>query len=233
MWWCIDKNEFERFKSEISEFDFFNYRIENDRVIIEGCWPVYGKTSLIRSYKIKIVVSDDFPNTPPAVFEVGDEIPKSPAYHFNISDNSACLFARPERFNVWPLGAGIKDFINGPVKAFFFSQAYKELTGEWPFGEWSHGDEGIVEFYAHLLYVQSLTIIKEMLELTLEHKIFRQWKCPCGSGKRLIMCHAERINSLSKIIPRFEILEALKIIDNEIAQGKKTARLIKKSKIVE
>lgn len=229
MWWCNDNTEFERFKSEISDFDFFNYWIENDRVIIEGCWPVYGKTSHIRNYKIRIVMPDDFPNTPPTVFEVGEEIPKSPEYHFNISDNSACLFARPERFKVWPPGAGIKDFINGPVRAFFFSQAFKGLTGKWPFGEWSHGNDGIVEFYAHSLDVTSLIVIKEMLELALEHKIFRQWKCPCGSGKRVISCHEEKISTLSKILPYFEIFDALKIIDHEIMQGKKTVKLIKKN----
>jgi hypothetical protein len=224
-WWQKNPLDYYRFKNEIKEFESLKIEILDTKVFIKGIWAVYGETSLITQYNILIEILDDYPNSVPKVFETGCRIPKEADYHINLTDNSACLFAPPERFEKWPIGAGIKQFLTGPVKEFFFSQAFKELGDEWPFGEWSHGNEGILEYYASRLGVTKAVIIAELLEIALSPKFYRQWKCPCGSKKRLIACHGERIKKLRELLPTEEIKTGIKIAWEENANGIKDVKL--------
>jgi len=225
VWWKKDAKEFERFKRELEEFENLAFSIQGNKVIINGSWPVFGKETLIRRYDIRIEIPDDFPDCPPKVFETGGSIPLERDYHINTvgngGDNSACLFVQPERFEKWPVGAGIRDFLKGPVKEFFFSQAYKKCTGKWPFGQWSHGVVGIIEFYANRLNIDRLDAIIEMLDYCTLPKLYRQWKCPCGSGKRVTACHAEKIRTIAKVIPLLEIKKGIVLAREEHFKGLK------------
>lgn len=218
VWWKNDPTEFALFKKELESFKRLNYKIENDQVIIKGGWPVYADKKFIRSYKILMRIPDDYPNSHPIVFETGGAIHRDPDFHIN-EDGSACLFARPERFEKCPPGTRIKAFLNGPVKSFFFSQAFKEKIGEWPFGEWSHGPIGTIEYYGRLFKTPRISVIKSCLELALLRKLYRQWKCPCGSGNRLIKCHGEEVKFIHSTVPQSEIKDSLSEIEIATKHG--------------
>lgn len=202
-WWKENPNLYEKFLGEIKEFPFLNVSIEDDFVIIRGQWPVYGKETLITEYSIKIEIPESYPKEVPKVYELEEEIPREPDHHMN-EDGTACLFSPPERWEKWPLGSGINTLLSGPIKEYFFSQAYHKRTNKWPFGEWAHGDAGVIEYYFDRLKMRSLNSLKGFIKLSPYNHPTRQWKCPCGSKKRYIKCHWVLMEPLVKSLPRKE-----------------------------
>lgn len=219
IWWQNNPEAFERFQSEIAHYSQLTVNSIDTKIELSGRWPVWGKEEKIREYEIRIVLPDDYPVSVPRVFEIGGAIPWSADFHINSDDGSACLFVQPERHEQWPLGSGMMKFLEGPVKAFFFSQAYHELSGLWPFGEWRHGDNGILQYYADRLNERRLNILIDLLETSLLPKIYRQWKCPCSSGKRTKYCHGDRILRIKSIIPPVDIKSAIGIALQKLSNG--------------
>ena len=185
---------------------------ENDKINVIGRWNVFAESEYIDSYFIKIELPNDYPQSVPKVWEISYKLKKNRNTHFNPPDNHACLFAPPERWEKWPIGASFIEFLDGPVAEFFFSQAYYQLTGEWIFGQRSHGADGIIEYYYDKLDLKDKKILKDCLMLCLEKKFARQWKCPCNSERRLIKCHGPQLISLKKVIPLEEIRYAISIL---------------------
>lgn len=220
VWWKEKPQLFEEVKSDLLHFPDLKILNINDKIFIVGKWAVYGKNHHIFDYNIKIEFPDDYPISIPKVFEVDDAIEKISARHFNSkeSGNDACLFSPSERWEQWPLGASFASFLNGPVKAFFFSQKYFDLKGEWPFGEWRHGTLGVIEYYAVRLNVniKNISAIQKFLLLMLSPKFYRQWKCPCNMKNRLIKCHGPQLIKLQNILPPDEIQKTIDLIkDNK------------------
>lgn len=182
-----------------------------DAYSIQGEWDVFGETKFIRSYQIRIHIPDDYPQEVPRVFEIGGEIQPIPDRHIN-PDSSACLFAPPQRWEKWPPRLGMKEFLDGPVREFFFSQAYFELEKEWPFGEWQHGNVGVVEYYLLKLGLRSVRQLKELLQYLPYSSAPRQWKCPCNHDKRLKNCHWDKFTELRNIIPEQEWYQLKEIL---------------------
>ncbi len=217
VWWKANPKEYELFQRELAEFEGLRIEVVADQIHVLGRWTVFGETKIIERFEIKIEIPEDFPFSVPRVFEIGSVLGKSPNDHFN-SDDSACLFVEPERYRKWPPGSGIRDFLNGPVREFFFSQAYRRLSGTWPFGEWSHGNLGILEFYGNHFGTKSVAVIKGLLEASLQSRLFRQWRCPCGTNKRLLKCHGDSIKSLN-YVPDTERQKGIDICAMAISKG--------------
>ncbi|HAR42937.1 MAG TPA: hypothetical protein DCS07_09960 [Bdellovibrionales bacterium] len=203
IWWKTRSEVLDRVKAELMAFPYLRYHFNGEQFEVEGRWPVYGEASLIREYQMRIVFPDRYPDEVPVVFEIGGEIEKSPGNHFN-PDGSACLFAPPERWEKWPPGSGFTEFLNGPVKEFFFSQAYRSLTGKWIFGERSHGDDGVIEYFLERLSLQNRDQLRRVLDIPVVEEPPRQWKCPCSQNKRLKNCHWHLISNLRQRLPDTE-----------------------------
>ncbi|RUR14029.1 SEC-C metal-binding domain-containing protein [Legionella septentrionalis] len=212
IWWKEKPDLFQSFKEQLEYFDHLNFAMENEKVVIFGEWPVYGETELIRKYQIRIDIPDDYPDSIPKVFETRGDIPKTLDRHFNTEDKSACLFVKPERWIQWPDGAGIDKFISASVKEFFFSQAFYELTHKWPFGDWKHGNTGIIQFFLLRLKLPTVQILYSFLQYLDSKKPERCIRCPCGSNKRFRQCHWELFALLRSQLPRKEWEDLQKIL---------------------
>ncbi len=118
----------------------------------------YQNTFVKDVYEIKI----DCANR--KVYETGNRIEKIADRHI-YDDGSCCLeLSMPEQKK-------LSDFIRCFVCPFFVWQAYYEQYNEVPpWGEWSHGIEGIKEFYDSI------------------KNIGRNDRCICGSGKKYKIC---------------------------------------------
>ena len=201
-WW--QKAElYSALQNEVTGFTFLTQEIEGENVVLRGIWPVYGQSELIESYSIKIVLPKDYPIGVPKIYELEGKIPRIPDRHINY-DGSACIFSPPERWEKWPIGSGIDTLLDGPVKDYFFSQAYFERTGKWPFGEWAHGDAGVLQYYIDRLKVLSLKELMELVLLSQYSSPSRQWRCPCGSQKRYRDCHWVYMKPLVAALPKDE-----------------------------
>jgi hypothetical protein len=75
------------------------------------------------------------------------------------------------------------------------------LGEEWPFGEWSHGLDGIYEYYRELLQTHDARTVWRFLYVLGKLNLKPHWDCPCGSGQKIARCCRARITDLRKKIP--------------------------------
>lgn len=154
--------------------------------------PKFG--SIEDAFSIEIRIPEDFPSTPPSVFERNGRIPKT---HHKMTDGSLCLGS--------PLGLRLKAtrgttllaFVEACVVPYLAGYCIYERTGKMPLGELAHGIPGLLEEYGRLTGATSDAACIGFIEcLGLRKRVANKRMCPCGSGRRLGRCHNRRINPL-------------------------------------
>ncbi len=174
----------------------------DELVILDGKFVVTGPKGPFDAYMVNIKVSSAFPWQEPIVVETGDRIPKTIDRHIFPNTGRCCLGIWEE----WLLTAPDHTFLtylSGWLHDYFVSQTSFEAKGEWPYGERSHGDEGVNESYAELLEVPNdATVISDYLRLLARSIAKGHTPCPCGSGKILRKCHRDSVAQLrARIVP--------------------------------
>ena len=178
-----------------------HFHPQSDRVVVRGTFPVVHDGEELDRYAVEIVLLHDYPDSIPLVFETGGRIPHHADYHVQAKTGEVCLFLADERWEVYPSGTSLLDFLDGPFRNFFLGQSLFRRTGEWPFGEHKHAADGIRDYYAKLLGTEDLGVIVGYLECLSRAVVKGHWTCPCGSGKRLRDCHRREIEELRAKIP--------------------------------
>jgi hypothetical protein len=173
-------------------------------------WLLEGGQEVDR-YEITVVLRSGYPRTIPDVYETAGRIPRDADHHM-YADGRACLFAPGEQWRHWPQGSNLLDFLNGPVRSFFISQALYERTGEWEFGQRTHGAAGILEAYGELLGTRDALTIVRYLEALSRRKLRPRSPCPCGSGRAINSCHMRKLAELRGKIPYRDAQLALAIV---------------------
>ena len=175
-------------------------------ILILGRYQLHDESAVvltkapISTYDVEIWLATDFPKTEPWVFEVGRRIPRDLDRH--MFSNGRCCVTVWEAWLATAPQVSFEAFLTGPVHEFFLSQFWYELNGEWPFGEWSHGLEGLREAYAEIFEnPRDGTRLRAYLEVLSRERPKGHWPCPCGSGRRLRNCHRERVIALHHRIP--------------------------------
>lgn len=172
-----------------------------DIIILEGPFVISGPLGPIDSYQVKVYVSADFPWEEPIVFETGNRIPKIVDRHIFPKHGNCCLGIWEEWLLTLP-SCNFANFLTIIMHDYFVSQTYFEAHGEWPFGERSHGDAGVLESFASLLGTEEdLTTVIRYLKLISKKEIKGHNICPCGCGRRLRLCQRAEVDELKKRIP--------------------------------
>ena len=198
--------------------------VEQDRVRVRGPFALMDSLFQVDSYEIDIELPTDFPEGVPLLKEVAGRIPRDADHHVN-PDGSACLFVSGERWRYWPRGSSFIDFLNGPVISFLVGQALVERGEPWPFGERSHGGNGVLEAYSEMLGISDPGVVTDYLRVLARAKLRRHRGCPCGSGRPIRDCHIEQIVSLRGNITQREADIALKQIDTNPAHLQRNATM--------
>lgn len=170
--------------------------------MIRGTFPVRGPDSrVLDRYRISIEIPHDYPRSLPIVRELDGRTPWKPEFHVD-GDGKACVLLPDDRWRCFPEGARFRDFLDGPVHDFFLGQSLVALGGDWPFGEWGHGPDGILEYYREVLQADDdLTVLRFIYILT-KQSLKIGWDCPCGSGRKIRRCcHAKITDLRGKIRP--------------------------------
>lgn len=182
--------------------------------IIKGLFKfdaVYNGLRVRDTYKIEITLSDRFPSILPKVKEIGGRIKKAKEKHKKNSfadvhlytDDSSCLCAYPEEKIKLPNGFNLKDFFEHLLTPHFYAQNRFEKTGEWIWGDRSHGTLGLLESYFEFRDEDNLDLIKEYIKdlrtindsapfaklLSGKDQIKGHVRCYCGSNKEFRDCH--------------------------------------------
>ena len=176
--------------------------IEDERgAEIRGTFPVISpQGKVLDRYQITIRLLPDYPKSLPEVREVGGRIAWDPDYHVE-QDGAACVLMPDDRCRCFPEGASFREYLDGPLHDFFLGQSLVPLGEDWPFGEWSHGADGIYEFYQDVLGTSDRRTIKRFLHILSKLHFKSHLDCPCGSGKRIRKCCREQVSELRRIIP--------------------------------
>jgi hypothetical protein len=129
----------------------------------------------------------------------------------------ACLCVKQEESVRFPQGAGLPDFIESLVVPYLFGLSYFDERGRWPWGEYSHGSLGIIEYYAGTSGVASAETIDETLSLLKKAggraEYNRQIRepsamrmCMCGSRKPISRCHKNAWAGIMKLNSDIQLL---------------------------
>ncbi|MCP3055058.1 SEC-C metal-binding domain-containing protein [Aurantimonas marianensis] len=178
-----------------------NVTTTKDIIILDGLFVVSGPQGPFDWYQVRVGITAGFPWEEPCVVETGDRIPKVVDRHV-FPDHGDCCLGVWEEWLITASDHTFEAFMTGVMHDYFVSQTYFEAKGEWPFGERSHGDAGVVESFADLLGVgNDKAIIVEYLRLMSWKHVKGHASCPCGSGRRLRQCHRDKVDQLKKRIP--------------------------------
>ena len=220
-WWIVKPEIYQQAIADIRQYPGLRYHIENNKFIICGSFGVFKKLEegfFFEDFLIKIVFPDNYPDDLPKVYETGGRIKiKNANTHFN-NDESACLFYPTEKYLYFSENktSQLKEFLDGPVKSFFFSQIYYIYHNKWPFGQRSHNIKGLLEFYGENLDIpcDQVSILKALSYLLKTH-IKGHWACPCGNEK-IRKCHIEKFRFLNDKIPKKIIKQEMNLLEKQL-----------------
>ena len=146
------------------------------------------------AYEVEITIPPAFPRELPLVKETAGRIPKS--FHTN-DDGSLCLGSPVRQHLGLTKSPTLPGFVKNCVIPYLYGFSYREKHGRLPFGELDHGMKGIRSDFAELFGVKSHEAAVKMVELAgMKKRDANKRPCPCGSGRRLGMCHNRRVNAL-------------------------------------
>ena len=170
-----------------------------------------GMPTISQSYRLQIDIPDNYPRVPPIVYETGKQIPREDIYHVN-QNGSLCLGSNLRLLIQININPSIIEFVKRCIIPYLYSVSRVLLHGcQFPFGELKHGVEGIIEDYAELFGLNSLTGINASLHaLSLKKRIANKLPCPCSCKKRLGKCKFNIIiRRLRRLVPRYQFKNEL------------------------
>jgi len=166
--------------------------LEPGRFVVKGNLgfrvPYNGKI-IEDDYDIEIQIPDDYPHSPPDVKEVGDKIPKNVDFHVNVSNGTLCLGAPLAVKTTFGRQRNLLWFVEKQLVPFLFGISYKLKYGKLPFGELSHGGEGLLEHYKEVFAINDEAIALEFLRMLAGGNYDEHSMCPCGRDLKIKKCH--------------------------------------------
>jgi hypothetical protein len=117
-----------------------------------GHFVLQGPSAPICEIPLVIEYDVRFPEIEPVVQLVEPTFPFKIDRH--IYTNGTCCVCIWEHWLSTSKDITMSGFLKGPVSDFFLSQLYFNEHGSWPFGEWEHGEEGLLQAYSAILNVE-------------------------------------------------------------------------------
>ena len=190
----IEYTNLDKLLSKYSNLYISEYDCNHIPKFIQGTFIMdasHNGVHFVEEYYIKI----DLVNyEAPFITETGGHISKK--YPHKYCDNGLCLGITTEILmkcctnNIFDLFIWFEDF----VIPYFFSYEYYNLTGEYPVGERSHGNQGILEYYMDIFNLQNINQAYHFIKYASTLKQYRgHFLCPCGSMKKIRNCHKNEL----------------------------------------
>jgi len=158
---------------------------------------------LVDDYLIQIVIplgSDELPY----VIDTGNRISKD--YPHRNKNGTLCLETDASIRIRFLEGFSLVEWMQEFVETYYFSYEFFQRYGEFPFGERGHGLQGIMETYQEFFQEKDPVKVLALMSSISEHSYRGHLLCPCGSGRKLRLCHGPIVmkyytdNRLKKIV---------------------------------
>lgn len=152
------------------------------------------------SYSIRIEVLPSFPDSNPSVWEMRKRIPRD--YH-KLVGNRLCLGA-PTRLRMEiSKSSSLMNFVDQFIVPYLYGHSHFERYQKMPFGELAHGEKGILEYLCEHFCARPSEHPEEFLRLaSLRKRVANKRPCPCGSKRRLGLCHNRIVNHNRRLYGR-------------------------------
>jgi hypothetical protein len=187
-----------------------------EHATVRGTMLIAHEGRGIDRFQLEMQVPSDFPTSWPKIWEVGGRIPRTLERHVYPSDGSLCVLLPEEAYFILPRTLTLTQYLDGPLRNYLIGHCCVEGGRGWPWGERSHGIQGIEEFYQEILGAPDRITIARFLMLILQGRFKGHWPCPCGSGKIIRRCHKNIIYSIRERIPEPYLIRYLNVIAEEI-----------------
>lgn len=172
---------------------------------------VYNGQQIKDNFKIGIVASDKYPDELPAMIEIGGrtdaiadkyKLTDRRDLHYNIKSRVACLCVKQEERVKFPHGSNLVTFVDNLIVPYLYGLSYYDQYGKWPWGEYSHGGLGLLEFYAEDPTEQTKDDIEKVAKVFVADDNWKEYSrqlrkpsafraCICGSKKQFQKCHPD------------------------------------------
>jgi len=159
-----------------------------------------GRERIDDLFELDFLVPLGFPRTLMTVRETAGRIPSS--FHTN-PDQTLCLGSPTALRLIANETGSIAGFVDRAVVPFLYGFVYYQRHHIMPFDELAHGGPGLFADFAMLFGVNGAKAVGGFLFLTgLKKRVANKRSCPCGSGRRLGLCHHRNINRLRAALGR-------------------------------
>lgn len=169
-------------------------------------------------FALEVHVPADYPLSIPVCKEVGGRIP--PSFHTN-PDGTLCLNVPVELRKLFRTEGTLYDFMKESVIPFLYGFCYYRKHGEMPYGEWSHGGKGLVEYYKTVFNVAEDILVIGLLRILADNDFQRQMLCPCGSKLKLRRCHGIQLRETSAFQSQGEFMYEYQMVLQHLYTEKK------------
>ena len=192
---------------------------KDDGCTITGLLPIVDVNGLCwETYQVKIVMSNQFPDVLPAVWETGGQIDRSIEWHIN-GDGSCCVGTLARQYFLLNGEISLKNWVYKLVIPYLANHTLKKKTGAYSNGERSHDWKALLEEYQELFPEHgSMPLLQHMKYVTGTSTLGRNALCFCGSLKKYKYCFLREPHLHRKNIPLLVILNDISILKSKITQ---------------
>ena len=173
-------------KSLLQIYDKLHIEKESNQEIILTGEILVNRTAssytLYKTYHIEVHIPFESDKLP-YVFDIGNAIDSN--YNHQYKYGPLCLetdFAIRSRFVD---GLNLVSWMQEFVEPYFFSYEYYQRFGCFPFGERSHGIEGILQSFGDVFQETDNIKVCKILMFIYSDRYRGHLPCPCGSGKNI------------------------------------------------
>ena len=153
-----------------------------------------GLATITESFDIELLIPEAYPAELPWVRETGTKIDGDYGHVFQ--NGRLCLAVPVEERRIFARQPSLLGFVNRLVVPYLYGYCYWKKFGEHPFGEQSHGVEGIAGYYVERLELNDDLAALAVVASLLEHGYRGHHRCPCGSGEIVRKCHGAALREL-------------------------------------
>lgn len=153
-----------------------------------------GLETISESFDIELSVPHAFPDCSPQAREIGGRIGTD--YDHRNPDGTLCLAVPIEQRRLFLEQPTLLGFVNLLLVPYLYGYSFWRKNGYHPFGEAPHRAEGILDHYVDTLGLQEPVVALAAVSFLFEHGYRGHHDCPCGSGRRVRVCHGPALRAL-------------------------------------
>lgn len=173
----------------------------SDALFLKGALFIPDNSGeIVAQYDIELQYRVGYPACFPFVWETSNAFPHTPDWHCYGDTGSCCLKPGIEEA-LWCIeGFDIIRFMNEVVISYFANQYHRSVHGFYLYGEYSHGNKGILESYEQLLGLKgAIKVLPVLRNIITTNHVYRQSNCPICGNEKVYRCHLQLVRKLLKI----------------------------------